>query len=77
MSDGNYALNYPTGNNPGFETIGGVSSYSMSQSAFASLEAGHGATVTAVYMVADTLQAAPNTAHITSFSCAGAQPISS
>lgn len=66
MSDGNYIFIYPDS----VLGAGYVSSTNLGTvlyTTWASSETGSGATVTAVYIIADTSQAIPYTAYITSF----------
>lgn len=68
LNNTDYAFIYPSGSGVYLETIiGGHAYYSMSYADFVTYENGQGAIVTAVFIVADTSQAVPYTAYITSF----------
>ena len=68
MSDSDLIFIYPVGSGIPVEThIGGIGSYAINYTAFLAYEQSQGATVTSVIIVADTSQAIPYTAYITSF----------
>jgi hypothetical protein len=77
MSDGDYAFIFPVGSGVALEAVinGSPSTSITTYSGFVQHEVSQGATVGAVYIVADTSQQVPYTAYITYFQYAGVELI--